>query len=46
MKIIHVRITDWDLEMITRGGQIDRIIENIFLKIYRSNYEEKHKEQR
>jgi hypothetical protein len=43
MKILHVRITDWDLEMITNGGQIDRIIDNVFLKVYRSNHKEKLK---
>jgi len=45
MKIIHVRLTDRDLEAVNSGGQIDRIIQNVFLKIYHSNYEEKHEGQ-
>jgi hypothetical protein len=35
MKVIHVRITNWDFEMLSKGGQVDRVIDGVFLKIYR-----------
>lgn len=43
MKVIHVRLKDFEIEALNSGASLSRIIDNVFLKIYHSNYEEKKK---
>lgn len=43
MKIINVRLKDHEIEALNSGASLSRIIDNVFLKIYHSNYEEEKK---
>lgn len=41
MKIIHVRITDHEMTMLNSGASLSMIKDNVFLKVYHSNYKGK-----
>ena len=43
MKVINVRINDHELKALNTGAGLSRIIDNVFLKIYHSNYVEEKK---